>query len=63
HVKRIKPALFAPYDLSRENHTRLLWDLAPAANQGSGSGTGQASGQGGLLAPVTGLVGGLLGRR
>ncbi|MBU4609555.1 M61 family metallopeptidase [Achromobacter sp. GG226] len=25
HVKRIKPALFAPYDLSRENHTRLLW--------------------------------------
>jgi len=25
HVKRIKPALFAPYDLSREIHTRLLW--------------------------------------
>lgn len=25
HVKRIKPAVFAPYDLSRENHTRLLW--------------------------------------
>lgn len=25
HVKRIKPAAFAPYDLARENHTRLLW--------------------------------------
>jgi len=25
HVKRIKPAVFAPYDLARENHTRLLW--------------------------------------
>jgi len=25
HVKRIKPAAFAPYDLQRENHTRLLW--------------------------------------
>ena len=25
HVKRIKPAAFTPYDLSRENHTRLLW--------------------------------------
>lgn len=25
HVKRIKPAAFAPYDLHRENHTRLLW--------------------------------------
>ncbi len=25
NVKRIKPASFAPYDLSRENHTRLLW--------------------------------------
>src|SRR5690606_4250150 len=25
NVKRIKPAAFAPYDLSRENHTRLLW--------------------------------------
>jgi len=25
HVKRIKPAAFAPYDLGRENHTRLLW--------------------------------------
>ncbi|MER1966870.1 PDZ domain-containing protein [Castellaniella sp. GW247-6E4] len=25
HVKRIKPAAFAPYDLSRPNHTRLLW--------------------------------------
>jgi predicted metalloprotease with PDZ domain len=25
HVKRIKPAAFAPYDLDRENHTRLLW--------------------------------------
>jgi len=25
HVKRIKPAVFAPYDLWRENHTRLLW--------------------------------------
>lgn len=25
HVKRIKPAVFAPYDLSRETHTRLLW--------------------------------------
>ena len=24
-VKRIKPAAFAPYDFSRENHTRLLW--------------------------------------
>jgi len=24
-VKRIKPAAFAPYDLQRENHTRLLW--------------------------------------
>ncbi len=25
HVKRIKPAVFAPYDLSKETHTRLLW--------------------------------------
>ena len=25
NVKRIKPAVFAPYDLSRENHTDLLW--------------------------------------
>ena len=25
NVKRIKPAAFAPYDLDRENHTRLLW--------------------------------------
>lgn len=25
NVKRIKPAVFAPYDLYRENHTRLLW--------------------------------------
>ena len=25
NVKRIKPTAFAPYDLSRENHTRLLW--------------------------------------
>ncbi|UYO94179.1 M61 family metallopeptidase [Pollutimonas sp. M17] len=25
NVKRIKPAAFAPYDLGRENHTRLLW--------------------------------------
>lgn len=25
HVKRIKPAAFAPYDLSRRNHTKLLW--------------------------------------
>jgi len=25
HVKRIKPAAFVPYDLWRENHTRLLW--------------------------------------
>ncbi len=25
NVKRIKPAAFAPYDLSRENYTRLLW--------------------------------------
>lgn len=25
HVKRIKPAAFVPYDLARENHTRLLW--------------------------------------
>jgi len=25
HVKRIKPAAFAPYNLQRENHTRLLW--------------------------------------
>jgi len=25
HVKRIKPAAFVPYDLKRENHTRLLW--------------------------------------
>ncbi|CAM5540422.1 M61 family metallopeptidase [Eoetvoesiella caeni] len=25
NVKRIKPAAFAPYDLSHENHTRLLW--------------------------------------
>jgi predicted metalloprotease with PDZ domain len=25
NVKRIKPAAFAPYDLQRENHTRLLW--------------------------------------
>ena len=25
HVKRIKPAVFAPYDLAKETHTRLLW--------------------------------------
>ena len=25
NVKRIKPAAFTPYDLSRENYTRLLW--------------------------------------
>ena len=25
HVKRIKPAVFAPYDLARETHTQLLW--------------------------------------
>jgi predicted metalloprotease with PDZ domain len=25
NVKRIKPAAFAPYDLARENYTRLLW--------------------------------------
>ena len=25
HVKRIKPAVFAPYDLNKETHTRLLW--------------------------------------
>ncbi len=25
NVKRIKPAAFTPYDLSTENHTRLLW--------------------------------------
>ncbi|HET8598148.1 MAG TPA: PDZ domain-containing protein [Castellaniella sp.] len=25
NVKRIKPAAFAPYDLRRPNHTRLLW--------------------------------------
>ncbi|MGB6241657.1 MAG: PDZ domain-containing protein [Castellaniella sp.] len=25
NVKRIKPAAFAPYDLSQPNHTRLLW--------------------------------------
>ncbi|MGE0801846.1 MAG: M61 family metallopeptidase [Lautropia sp.] len=25
HVKRIKPARFEPYDLDRENYTRLLW--------------------------------------
>lgn len=25
NVKRIKPAAFTPYDLTRENHTRLLW--------------------------------------
>jgi predicted metalloprotease with PDZ domain len=25
NVKRIRPAAFAPYDLTRENHTRLLW--------------------------------------
>lgn len=25
HVKRIKPAAFVPYDLSRENYSRLLW--------------------------------------
>src|SRR5690606_102576 len=25
NVKRIKPAVFAPYDLSRETHTDLLW--------------------------------------
>ena len=25
HVKRIKPAAFAPYDLARENYTRQLW--------------------------------------
>jgi len=25
HVKRIKPAVFVPYDLTRETHTRLLW--------------------------------------
>lgn len=25
NVKRIKPAAFTPYDLTQENHTRLLW--------------------------------------
>jgi predicted metalloprotease with PDZ domain len=25
HIKRIKPAAFVPYDLQRENYTRLLW--------------------------------------
>nr|MBF0681159.1 M61 family metallopeptidase [Pseudomonas sp.] len=25
NVKRIKPAVFAPYDLAQENYTRLLW--------------------------------------
>ncbi|RME26696.1 MAG: M61 family peptidase [Deltaproteobacteria bacterium] len=25
NVKRLKPAAFTPYDLSRENHTTLLW--------------------------------------
>jgi predicted metalloprotease with PDZ domain len=25
NVKRIRPAAFVPYDLTRENHTRLLW--------------------------------------
>jgi predicted metalloprotease with PDZ domain len=25
NVKRIKPAVFAPYDLDQENYTRLLW--------------------------------------
>jgi len=25
HVKRIRPRAFAPYDLERENYTRLLW--------------------------------------
>ena len=25
NIKRIKPAAFTPYDLSRENYTRLLW--------------------------------------
>ncbi|MEI8402678.1 MAG: peptidase M61, partial [Alcaligenaceae bacterium] len=25
NVKRIKPAAFAPYDLTKESHTRLLW--------------------------------------
>lgn len=25
HVKRIRPAAFAPYDLQNENYTRLLW--------------------------------------
>ena len=25
NVKRIKPAVFLPYDLTRENHTSLLW--------------------------------------
>ena len=25
NVKRIKPAAFVPYDLQRENHSRLLW--------------------------------------
>ena len=25
NVKRIKPAAFVPYELARENHTRLLW--------------------------------------
>ncbi|HUO81520.1 MAG TPA: PDZ domain-containing protein [Gammaproteobacteria bacterium] len=25
HIKRIKPAVFQPYDLSREAHTRLMW--------------------------------------
>lgn len=25
NVKRLKPAAFQPYDLARENHTRLLW--------------------------------------
>jgi len=24
-VKRLKPVAFAPYDYTRENHTRMLW--------------------------------------
>jgi predicted metalloprotease with PDZ domain len=27
NVKRIKPAAFVPYDLTRENYTRLLWSF------------------------------------
>jgi predicted metalloprotease with PDZ domain len=36
NVKRIKPAVFAPYDLTRENYTRQLWAFADPSTMSCG---------------------------